>query len=145
MTEKLFTKGMSDCILCKLWLSESMNGWIVEVSFACFAWLWSTGSHSGWSISGVLPAPRLPGLHWRDSRYIWGLELLSEKEFCQHKAQYYCIFLKLYEFPHAICLLFLQVLAWSRFAFMLTEFEGKIAILFLRIIIVFLVVGFFLL
>lgn len=164
MSEKLFTKGMNDYILCKFWLSESMDGWVMEVSLALVAWLWSTGS----IVCGVyqrvsilsevltlsqapegcmwydlvspcrihLPTPRLPGQHWRDSAYICGFELPSEKELCQHKAQFYCIFVKLYEFPHTICLLFLQVPAWSRFAFMLTEFESKTVILFLRIIIV---------
>lgn len=91
-----------------------------------------------------ITAPRLMRLHWRNSAYIWGLEFLWKKELCQQNTQYFCIFLKLCEFPHTICLLFLQVPSWSRFAFMLTEFEGKITIYSLELLysIVFVVVIF---
>lgn len=50
-------------------------------------------------------------LYWRDRACIWGLVSLSRNVLCQHKAQYYCISLKLYEFPPTICLLFLQASA----------------------------------
>lgn len=134
----------------------------MEVSLASLTWLWSTGSHSVWSRVEVsvyqkvqlflrpwkdMQGVTLPGLPWHTylhpeswgctggTAYIWGLEVLLKKELCQHKTQYCCIFLKLYKYPHNIHLLFLQVPAQSKFAFIPTEFEGKIILLF-RIIIV---------
>ena len=145
------------------WLNESVNRCIMEVSLVSVAWqaaivcgieqaggvsfIWRPPASSDpgkmcriWLCQDLLlhtyPIPRLSVLCRIDSTHVFELELLSKEELCQHKAQYYCIFLKLYEFPHTICLLCLPVPAWSRFAFMLTEFEGKIVLLFLRIIIV---------